>query len=198
MGSAPPSTTTTRGTPPPRAALRPAGARCAPAFLTVALLLSAVACSQTPVPAQSGDRLAADTTYAADLDGDGTSESIRVDGITASLTITDGGTVYHSREKWRLVDAALGDTDRNGIVELVTLLDSEDGRHLGLFAYFGGEYRERFVTKQLVPRPLSLRVLPGDLLELTEEPRSGEEGTQAVRYHWNGFGFTAMDPVDSH
>jgi hypothetical protein len=196
MDSGPPSTTTARGTPP-RGELRPPGARRAPAFLVVALLLFVVACSQNPVPAQSGDRLAADTTYAADLDGDGTSESIRVDGGADSLTITDGDTVYHSRDKWRLVEATLGDTDRDGLLEVVTLLDSDDGRHLGLFAYFGGEYRERLVTSELTPRPLSLRVLPGDLLELTEEFSSGQEGTQAVRYHWNGFGFTAMDPADS-
>jgi hypothetical protein len=196
MGSGPPSTTTAPGTPP-RGELRLPGARRAPAFLIVALLLFFVACSQTQVPAQSGDRLAADTTYVADLDGDGTSESIRVDGGANSLTITDGDTVYHSRNKWRVVEAALGDTDRDGLLEVVTLLDSDDGRHLGLFAFFGGEYRERLVTSELTPRPLSLRVLPGDLLELTEELPPGQEETQAVRYHWNGFGFTAMDPADS-
>lgn len=147
--------------------------------------------------AQSGDRLAADTTYAADLDGDGSRESIRVDGGTASLTITDGDTVYHSRAKWRLLEAALGDTDHNGLLEVVTLLDSDDGRHLGLFAYFGGEYRERLVTSELTPRPLSLRVLPGDLLELTEELPPGQAGTRTVLYRWNGFGFTAMDPAGS-
>jgi hypothetical protein len=196
MGSGPPSTTTARGTPH-RGALRPTGARRAPASLIVALLLFAVACSQPPVAAKSGDKLAADTTYTADLDGDGNGESIRVDGGAASLTISDGDTVYHSRDKWRVVDAVLGDADRDGFLEVVTLLDSDDGRHLGLFAYFGGEYRERLVTSELTPRPLSLRVLPGDLLELTEEIPSGQDGTRIVLYHWNGFGFTAIAPANS-
>lgn len=199
MGSGPPSTTTARGTPPHRGTLRPTGARRAPAFLIVALLLFVLACYQTPVPAQSGDRLAVDTTYTADLDGDGSNEAIRIDEATASLTITDGDTVYHSRNKWRVVDAALGDTDRNGLLEVVTLLDSDDGRHLGLFAYFGGEYRERLVTAGLTPLPLSLRVLPGDLLELTEElpPRPGGDPGRAVplerlRLHRHGSGRFAV------
>lgn len=194
MGSGPPSTTTERGAPR-RGALRPTGARRAPSFLVATLLLFAVACSQPPVAARSDDRLAADITYAADLDGDGGSESIRIEGSTAALTISDGDTVYHSRDKWRLVEAVLGDTDHDGLLEVVTLLDSDDGRHLGLFAYFGGEYRERLVTSELTPRPLSLRVLPGDLLELTEELPSGQEGTRAVLYRWNGFGFTIMGPA---
>ena len=54
-----------------------------------------------------------------------------------------------------------------------------------------------WLTAELTPRPLSLRVLPGDLLELTEELPSGREGSRAVLYHWNGFGFTAMDPAGS-
>ena len=88
------------------------------------------------------------TTYSADLDGDGACEQILIDGTPASLTITDGDVVYHSRDKWQVVEACLGDTDRDGLPEVVTLLDADDGRHLGLFAYFGGEYRERLVTSE--------------------------------------------------
>jgi hypothetical protein len=157
--------------------------------------------------------LTAGTTYSADLDGDLENERIVVDEATRSLTIADEGGAYHSRAKWRVAQACLGDSDRNGLLEVVTLLDADDGRHLGLFAYFGGEFRERLVTSVLTPRPLSLRVMTGDsaaagdtgdadpattsrgdLLELTEEPLPGQSGAQITLYRWNGFGFTALAP----
>ena len=53
----------------------------------------------------------------------------------------------------------MGDTDHDGLLEVVTLVDGDDGRHIGLFAYFGGEYRERLVTQELSPRPRSLQVV---------------------------------------
>jgi hypothetical protein len=104
------------------------------------------------------DRLVPEITYTDRFDGDGISETVLIESDPASLTIEDGSTVYHSRDKWHIVEAFLGDTDHNGLPEVVTLLDAEDGRHLGLFAYFGGDYRERFVTSALTPRPLSLQV----------------------------------------
>jgi len=174
------------------------------AALVVAVLsvaVSALGCSgQTGaidtdhvVAAGPGDKLTAGTAYCVDLDGDIHLESIMIDEATGALTIGDGDTVYHSRGKWRVAEACLGDTDGNGLVEVVTLLDADDGRRLGLFAHFGGEYRERLVTSILTPRPLSLRILPGDLLELTEEPLPGQSGPQTTIYRWNGFGFTVVD-----
>lgn len=147
-------------------------------------------------------------TVLVDLDGDKTCEEILVDAYTRRLTITDGSIVYRSRELWRLGDTSLGDTDQNGLLEVVALLDAEDGRHLGLFAYYGGEYRERLVTDVLKPRPLSLRVLAGvamgecdrgiqatrgDLVVLDEEPRADAAAIRFTVYRWNGFGFTALE-----
>ncbi len=160
------------------------------------------------IAAASDDRLTPDTTYTADLDGDGASEQILIDGTLASLTITDGDVVYHSRDKWQVVDAWLGDTDHDGLLEVVTLLDDDDGRHIGLFANWGGEYRERLVTSELTPRPLSLEVCnsqkmgdagpldapDGDLLLVTVEPAPGQSETRTILYRWNGFGFTAIGP----
>jgi hypothetical protein len=162
-------------------------------------VLVVTACSESAISASSTDRLAVGTTYSADLDGDSDAELLLVDGSTASVTITDGDTVYNSRPRWQVVEACLGDIDHNGLLEVVTLLDSDDGRHVGLFAYFGGEYRERLVTSVLIPRPLSLQVIhgpasSGDLLVLTEEPASGETETQTVTYRWNGFGLTVVEP----
>ncbi|MFH0915613.1 MAG: hypothetical protein V1912_04110 [bacterium] len=171
------------------------------AVLALAALLAAGCSQPTDVAGQSGDRLSPGVIVSADLDGDGATEEVLVDATTRRLTISDGAIVYQSRDKWRMIESYLGDTDRNGLLEVAALLEADDGRHLGLFAYVGGEYRERLVTSVLTPRPLSLRVLPdssgasagaGDLLVLTEEPAPGQTGVQTVTYRWNGFGFTAV------
>ncbi len=149
---------------------RRAGARPALVFLTAAALVLTVGtlvtagCSdpssdRPPVEASSGDKLAPGTAYSVDLDADGSPEQVVVDGDPATLTIRDGDVVYHSRDKWQVVEAHVGDTDHDGLLEVVTLVDGDDGRHIGLFAYFGGEYRERLVTQELSPRPLSLQVV---------------------------------------
>lgn len=179
----------------------------------LALTLLTAGCSDPRgVEGASGTKLEPGTVYSADLDGDGAPEQVLIDETSASLTITDGGTVYRSRDKWQVVEAYLGDTDRNGLLEVVALLDSVDGRHLGLFAYFGGEYRERFVTSPLSPRPLSLEVvdsgqtvegsagepaLVGDVLSLTVEPAPGQTEEQTVLCRWNGFGFTGVESSPS-
>ena len=132
-----------------------------------------------------------------DMDADGVPEHIMVDAQTDRLTIRDGATVYQSREKWRFAQALVDDTDRDGLPEVVALLDAPDGRHLGLFAFFGGQYCERLVTAVLSPRPLSLDTAydpasNGRVILLTEEPASGQGGHPAqTTYRWNGFGFTA-------
>jgi hypothetical protein len=184
------------------------------AALLIATVLTVIAGCSDPetVPAASGDRLAPGVTYSVDLDGDSTAEQLRVDGPSGSLTITDGDVVYRSRDKWHLVEACLGDTDGDGHPEVVALLDSEEGRHLGLFAYFGGEYRERLVTSELTPRPLSLQIVAGesgsaagtddpdarvnDLVVLTEEAASGSTEVRTTTYRWNGFGFTAIGTAE--
>ena len=143
---------------------------------------------------RSGDRLAAGVAVGADLDGDGANEQVLLDGTTHRLVITDTSTIYRTREKWQVLEASLGDTDRNGLLEVAALLDADDGRHLGLFAYLGGEYRERLVTSVLTPRPFSLRVATDGLIVLTEEPDPGQTDVQTTTYRWNGFGFTALGP----
>jgi hypothetical protein len=223
MGCRPRSRTTAPGGPPGRGGARLARARHATGALLAAATLFALSplgagsCSQQKtIPGQSGDKLVPGIAAAADLDGDGTAERVIVDETTHRLVITDGAEIYQSRDKWQVVDAELGDTDRNKLLEVVTLLDANDGRHLGLFAYVGGKYRERLVTGVLRPRPLSLRVITGDeaaailkgddatggtgttpdtgdLLVLTEELPAGQSGTQTTIYRWNGFGFTTLD-----
>lgn len=192
------------------------------AALFAVVLFAAVflaGCSQpATILGVAGDVLVPGTTVAIDLDGDATDERVLLEKSTRRLTITDGSIVYHSRGKWQVVEASLGDTDRNALPDVVALLDASDGRHLGLFAYVGGKYRERLVTSVLRPRPLSLRVVAGggetdgagdggaatgpgagasagggDLLVLTEEAGDGQAGTQTTTYRWNGFGFTALD-----
>jgi len=165
----------------------------------VAMFLGA--CSDPAVvTATRGVRLEPGVTYSADLDDDGTSEHILVDEQHRSLLLTDGDTCYRSRDKWQVVEAHLGDTDHDGLLEVVTLLTSERGNHIGLFAYFGGEYRERLVTSSLHPLPVSLEVRVGedggDVILVTEE--SADEQTKGtVIYRWNGFGFRVLDtPIE--
>ena len=195
------------------------GARRGARLLTLAALTFAGAlvaavvllggCSHPrPIAAAPHDRLAPGITYLADLDGDASPERILLDKAGGSLTITDGQVVYHSRDKWHVVEARLGDTDHDGLLEVVTLLDDSEGRHIGLFAYFGGKYRERLVTSEQIPRPLSFeivslntRVSAGDqstsasgrdAILLTLEPAPGQTASRTVLYRWNGFGFTAV------
>jgi hypothetical protein len=131
-----------------------------------------------------------------DLDGDGVAEEVLFDPQDRSLSITDGEVSYHTRAKWLVVQAALGDTDHDGLTEVVALLDSAKGRHLGLFAYFGGEYRERLVTQAIVPRPLAIEVMSlaqGDIVALVQAVAGDATITQRTFLRWNGFGFTRIE-----
>lgn len=182
----------------------------AAASAILAMGLLSTGCSQTEAAVQAlrGDALTAGIAVSIDLDDDGTADNVLIEDQAHSLTIIDGSTVYHSREKWQVAAACLGDTDGDGLLEVVTLLDASDGRHLGLFGYSpdgdDGKYRERLVTGVLRPRPLALRVMTvvetvgadgtasADLLVITEESGSGGADTEDTTYRWNGFGFTAL------
>ena len=48
---------------------------------------------------------------------------------------------------------SIGDTDHNGIPEVVALLDGPDGRHLALIGRHAGLYHERLVSSALRPVP---------------------------------------------
>lgn len=163
-------------------------------LLAVTSALAGCADGDTVV-AVARDKLEPGTTYSADLDGDGAGERILVDGAPASLTIRDGDDIYETRDRWQIVEAHLGDTDRDGLPEVVALVDDEQGRHLGLFAYFGGEYRERLVTDEITPRPVALEVVESgpNMILLTLEPAAGQTATQTVLCRWNGFGFTGIE-----
>lgn len=151
-----------------------------------------------------------------DLDGDGAHEKVIFDADEWCILFDDGEDQYRSRDKWLVVQAFLGDTDGNSLPEVIALMDDENGRHLGLFAWMGDRYRERMVTGPLVPRPLALEIIaadtdPGsaiegsasltgpDLLVLSEEivaaQRTGTTRTVRSLYRWNGFGFTCLRPL---
>jgi hypothetical protein len=160
------------------------------------MLLLCGCAAEKPAPASLRQQLAPGVTYSADLDRDGAPELVVLDHSGGSLTITDGTVIYHSREKWRVVSASLGDVDGDGFPEVITLLDDQEGRHIGLFAYFGGQYRERLVTSELTPRPISLTVVEGpgghDALAVDVEPPPGENAPAHALFRWNGFGFTIL------
>ena len=212
---------TTPGTRPGRDSSRLGGgargflARAFLCILAVTATVSALAgCSDgrspaSPVPGP----VVADQAAHVDLDGDEALETVLIAGDEGSLTITDAEVVYRSRERWRVVHAALGDTDGDGRPEVVALLDAADGRHLGLFAYFAGEYRERLVTREISPAPVALEVVEraavfrdgesltadgagggaGDIVVLLQEPAPGESEGGRVFLRWNGFSFTRVE-----
>jgi hypothetical protein len=232
MGCARLSTTTAPGTPPrsgarlrlerlrapARAATSPvsvAGALVAAALLVAGLLF--LACTDAPTVTHTG--LTPGTPATADLDGDGSPEQILVSATDFSLSITDGTVAYRSRDKWRVFQALLADADRDGLTEVVALLDSQKGRHLGLFAYYGGEYRERLVTQVITPAPISIEVVDygqlvtgggtdgnagtgagdspaaskGDVIVLLQQPAAGETAPVRILLRWNGFSFTRIE-----
>ena len=177
--------------------------------LAVTLLPTAGCSSSSPPLARAGDQLVAGRTVSVDFDGDGVGELVCLAAENGGLVLTDGPTVYRSRDKWRVVEAFIADADGNGLLEVTALLESSDGRHLGLFAWMGDRYRERLVTSPLTPRPLSLRIIPvddgplaesegqqatsaPDLVGLTEESEPGGAVVETT-YRWNGFGLTAVD-----
>jgi len=168
-----------------------------------------VACSgerAAPPPTADGDvdttaihaELAPGEAVEADLDADGIPEIALLDPDDRTIFIEDGSVTYRTRERWKVVQAAIGDLDGDGLPEVVALLDSEVGRHIGLFAYFGGEYRERLVSQAIDPAPLSMRVIDGggqsgEVLEL-QQPSSGPgDALRVVLLRWNGFGFTRIE-----
>ena len=179
------------------------------AALFVTFSVATAGCSG-PVAAVSGDRLLPGVTYSADLDGDKTAETLTIDKKHGGLTIKDGKVVYHSRTKWTIVEACLGDTDHSGLLEVVTLVDDTDGRHVGLFAYFGGEYRERLVTSEITPKPLEIDIVHlnlsgkpgdkpaddvgGDFIFVTQEPPASQTQPLTSVWRWNGFSFTQVNP----
>ena len=129
-------------------------------------------------------------THQIDLDGDGALESVDLGRGQGGIAIVDADVSYRSRPKWSVVAADLGDTDHNGLPEVVALLDRPDGRHLALIGWHAGRYHERLVSSALRPTPKGMRVhrvlgLGGDVIDLDLGGRLG------VRtYRWNGFGFT--------
>ena len=153
------------------------------------VLLTAPACTATV----SHGRLVPGEPVAVDLDGDGSAERVEVDPADDSLTIADGSVFYRSRDRWQVVQAVLGDTDRDGLTEIIALLDSETGRHIGLFAFFGGSYRERLVTQAIVPAPSAIEVVTegADMLVLFQP--AGAVAPRETLLRWNGFGYTRVE-----
>ena len=217
MDSARPSTTTGPETPPARrgaVALRlPARVLVAPVLVAVALIaatLVSMACAGEPTappttaaakevdPTAAHVELAPGEPVEVDLDGDETPETVLLDPGDFTIFIEDGSITYRSRDRWKVVQAAFGDLDSDGLPEVVALLDSEIGRHIGLFAYFGGKYRERLVSQAIDPAPLRMRVIgdgtqAGEVLELQQPSPVPDDAPHVILLRWNGFGFTRIE-----
>ena len=191
-----PSTTTTPGAPPDSGeSRRPVARRLA----TVALLATVVICTgcardDDPDAPVDGATLVPGASATVDLDGDGTLEHVAIGRDDASLTITDGALTYRSRERWRVERAVLGDVDGDGLIEVIALLDSVKGRHLGLFGFCFDRYREQLVTQAIYPAPIAVELVAGtdDMIVLLQRPDTGESEPRRLLLRWNGFSFTRI------
>jgi hypothetical protein len=157
--------------------------------------------TQATLPTVARDPLVPGEPFEVDLDADGDMEQVLLDPAGHTLLIDDGPDSYRTRDRWQVIQAALADLDRNGLTEVVALLDSQTGRHIGLFAFFGGTYRERLVGRPVDPAPVSFKVVTdedGDLLELTLPPLDDSRPSQTVLLRWNGFGFTRIETPHGH
>lgn len=175
------------------------------AICAVLAWLPASGCSSVPVagglpPAATGGSAVtsdavppfATTSVDADFDADGVDETAWLGHGAGAIMIADAPHTYYAREKWVVVQATVADTDRDGLPEVVALVEDEEGRHVGLFAWRHDRYRERLVTSELVPTPEVMEIqhdptLGGDVVQLF-----GEAG-RVITYRWNGFGFTAVE-----
>jgi len=160
------------------------------AFVLLVTISGCMATTLEPVTGGPG------STRAIDLDGDGALESVELAPGHGGINIVDGDVSYRSRPKWSVVAAELGDTDHNGLPEVVALLDGPDGRHLALIGRHGGRYHERLVSSALRPMPTDMKVHPdaglgGDVIDLEMDGRLGTR-----TYRWNGFGFTDVGSLE--
>lgn len=181
---------------PTSRATRPTGPRDFSVVLlscAFALLLTITGCVAAKLePVGGGGR----DTRQIDLDGDRALESVELGRGHGGIDIVDGGVSYRSRPKWSVVAADLGDTDHNGLPEVVALLDGPDGRHIALIGWHAGRYHERLVSSALRPTPTGMTVhfvapLGGDVIDLQLGGRLGER-----TYRWNGFGFTDVGNLE--
>lgn len=187
----------------------PAAAAYVAAWLAICAVLAwlpASGCTTTPVsgglpPVAAAEGLAVASDVAppfaarsveADLDGDGVEETAWLGRGAGAIMIEDGPRTYSARERWVVVQATVADTDHDGLPEVVALVEDEEGRHVGLFAWRHDRYRERLVTSELVPTPAEMEIyhdpaLGGDVIRLFGESDS------SITYRWNGFGFTTVE-----
>lgn len=206
----------------PNASALVSGALLATLVLVAAVALLVIGCEVLGEAVPSASQgVASGGPWRADLDGDGDEEEVVLHQARGYLVILDGDVIYRTRAKWRVAQALIGDTDFDGLPEVVALVDADDGRHLALFAYFGGKYRERLVTREIMPRPAGLGIIdprqawmivgPEEASSIVDgQPRSGIEGALVVLsqeplaagaeprqivLRWNGFGFTRVGTV---
>ena len=170
------------------------------ALVITVLVLPAVGSSSSCAPVNGGDTATVRPevqVHDLDLDGDGENERVTLAPGRGGIVIVDGATTYRSREKWTVIQAAIGDSDRDGNPEVVALLEEPRGRRLGLIGWHAGRYHERLVSSLLIPKPLAITIRDdpahgGTVVIVLEDPTVSGEGATTT-YRWNGFGFTAVE-----
>ena len=136
---------------------------------------------------------------AADLDGDGQSETITLEGGRLQVREPNGTLAWESPLRWLVVDAALGDPDWDGRPDLVAIFWKTDKAgvlrsHPFLIRQNGGRYEEVW-GGSAVSEPIwevEVTDLNGDgldeLVVLAMAP--GGSGQTLSVWEWHGWGFS--------
>ena len=136
---------------------------------------------------------------AADLDGDGQSETITLEGGRLQVREPTGTLAWESPSRWLVVDAALGDPDWDGRPDLVAIFWKTDNAgvlrsHPFLIRQNGGRYGEVW-GGSAVSEPIwevEVTDLNGDgldeLVVLAMAP--GGSGQTLSIWEWHGWGFS--------
>ena len=135
----------------------------------------------------------------ADLDGDGRTEEVRLEGGRLQVRTPDGALAWESPVSWLVVDAALGDPDWDGRPDLVAIFWKADEAgvlrsHPFLIRQNGGRYEEVWGGSAVSEPIWEVEVTDlnsdqrDELIVLAMAP-DGAGQTLSV-WEWHGWGFS--------
>jgi hypothetical protein len=158
-----------------------------------------LACAEADIPSELAFSGGVFQSGAADLDGDGLTEEVMLEGGRLLVRTPSGALAWESPLSWLVVDAALGDPDWDGRPDLVAIFWKADEAgvlrsHPFLIRQNGGRYEEVW-GGSAVSEPIwevEVSDLNGDGLDELVVLAMAPEGvgqTLSV-WEWHGWGFS--------